>query len=306
MPITLATPDEFASHHIADGSARVEGYDVTLGWENGAHAYASAFTDKPDYDITILPLSNFLIALDKGYPLIGIPVFIDLFFPQIAVRVNKAAGITSPKDLEGKRVGVRGFGFSPAVWVRGGFADVYGLDLSKVTWVTAEPNSLSGVEISTPAGWTVESGADLAADLESGKLDAVLWDRGGPALTPNTANLFDDPLAEALKYYEQSKFMPLNSMLLARTSVMDENPGLGDAIVDASETARELYLSYAKEDDNYMGLPVKWLREHGMFPYENGVENNRVALETIIRYAHEQGVISRRPDPAELFYAGAL
>jgi 4,5-dihydroxyphthalate decarboxylase len=304
MAITLAAPDEFASHYIADGTVKVQGFDVQTGWENGAEVYRSAFKD-PAYDIIILPLSNFLVAMDQGMPLIGIPVFIDLFFPQIAIRVNKNAGITSPRDLEGKRVGVRGFAFNPAVWVRGGLADVYGVDLKKIQWVTADPNSLTGVNVPIAPGFSVESGADLVGDLETGKLDAVLWDRGGPAPTANTASVFEDSLAEALKYYRQSGVFPLNSMLLAKRSTIDANPGLGQSVVDASDAGRELYYQNVRDDDNHMGLPITWLREHGLFPHRNGVANNRMALEAIIRYAHEQGIISRRPEPEELFFDGA-
>ena len=128
MAITLAAPREFASGYIANGTVKVAGFDVELAWpESGgaASVYASAFKE-PVYDFVILPLSNFLVAMDRGLPLVGLPVFIDMFFPQLGIRVNKNAGIRTPKDLEGKRVGVRGFAFNPAVWVRGALADVHG------------------------------------------------------------------------------------------------------------------------------------------------------------------------------------
>jgi 4,5-dihydroxyphthalate decarboxylase len=306
MAINIATPDEFAAHHIANGDVKIEGFDVTLGWENGAAAYASAFTELT-YDVSILPLSNFLIAMDQGHPIVGLPVFIDLFFPQMAIRVNKGAGIASPKDLEGKKVGVRGFAFNPAVWVRGGLADIYGFDFTKVQWKVAEPNSMSHVDLPTAAGLSIEKGTfDFAADLESGKLDAVMWDRGGVATTEGTANIFADPLAEVQKYFAKSGVFPLNSMLIAKREVLDANPGLAQAIVDASDKAQAMFFDNLADDASYMGMPVKWLRENGMMPYRNGVANNRVALETIIRYAHEQGLISKRPAPEDLFFAGAV
>ena len=118
MAITVAAPREFASKYIADGSVTIQGFDVQTMWPegSGASVYTSAFRD-PMYDVIVLPLSNFLIAMDKGLPLVGIPVFIDLFFPLLGIRVNKNAGIHSPKDLEGKRVGVCGVAFNPAVGV---------------------------------------------------------------------------------------------------------------------------------------------------------------------------------------------
>ena len=146
---------------------------------------------------------------------------------------------------------------------------------------------------------------DYISLLSSGEIDAVFWDRGGPPVTANTAYLFEDPLAEALAYNKESGVFPLNSMLLAKRNVIEANPGLGQAIVDASDAARELYFRNVPEDDDHMGLPVKWLRANNLFPHQNGVQNNRAAIETVIRYAHEQGIISRRMAPEELFFDGA-
>ena len=306
MAITVAAPREFASKYIADGTVTIQGFDVQTMWPEGSGAtvYTSAFRD-PMYDVIVLPLSNFLIAMDKGLPLIGIPVFIDLFFPLLGIRVNKNAGISSPKDLEGKRVGVRGVAFNPAVWVRGALSDRYGVDAESITWTTMEPNSLSGVEVPLSPTYKVDGVPDLAAALENGDIDAIFWDRGGPPVTENTRYLFDDPLSEALAYQKASGVFPLNSMLLAKRDVLDANPGLGQAIVDASGKARELYYRDVADDDNHMGLPIKWLRENGLFPHHNGVGSNRTAIETVVRYAHEQGIISRRMSPEELFFDGA-
>jgi hypothetical protein len=97
----------------------------------------------------------------------------------------------------------------------------------------------------------------------------------------------------------------MNSMLVAKRSTIDANPGLAQAVVDASDHARELYFRYVSPSSDHMGLPVGWLQQHGLFPHRNGVENNRAGIETIIRYAYEQGFISRRPTAEELFFAGA-
>lgn len=307
MAITMAAPREFGAAYLNDGTVKVAGFDVTPAWpERGAvDVYTSAFKE-PMYDFVILPLSNFLIAIDKGLPLIGLPVFIDVFFPQLGARVNKDAGIESPADLEGKRVGVRGFAFNPAVWLRGALADMYGIALEKIQWVSAEPNSLSGVDVTRAPGFEVET-AERPLDelLDAGELDAIFWDRGGPALTDHTAHLFADPLEEALKYHLLTGVQPLNSLLLAKKAVLDANPGLGQAVVDASNEARQRYYENVSDDDNHMGLPVKWLRGNGLFPHRNGVAENRASLEAIVRYAHAQGLISRRYEVEELFFEGA-
>ena len=307
MTITMAAPRDFAAAYLSDGRVKVAGFDVTPAWpERGAvEVYTSAFKE-PMYDFVVLPLSNFLIAIDRGLPLIGLPVFIDVFFPQLGARVNKSAGIESPADLEGKRVGVRGFAFNPAVWLRGALADMYGIALDSIQWVSAEPNSLSGVDFPRGPGFEVETTTESLDDLLGrGELDAVFWDRGGPALTEQTAHLFADPLGEALKYHLLTGVQPLNSLLLAKRDVLDANPGLAQAVVDASNEARERYYQDASDDDAHMGLPLAWLRSNGLFPHRNGLVDNRTSLEAIVRYAHDQGIISRRYALEELFFDGA-
>jgi 4,5-dihydroxyphthalate decarboxylase len=303
MAFTLAAPHEFAAQYIADGVVKVEGFDVTTAWGGGA-IYRTGFTE-PAYDFIIMPLTNWLVAMDKGLPLIGVPVFIDLIFPHMGIRVHRHAGVKTPQDLEGKRVGVRGLAFNPAVWARGALQDGYGVDLEKIQWKVEEPSSFTGVDVPRHPDWDVEYGYNLIDDLESGKLDATLWDRGGPRPTANTTYLFDDPLAAGLAYYRHSGVFPLNSMLVAKKATVDANPGLAQAVVDASDKARELYYQHVSPSSDHMGLPVGWLQQNGLFPHPNGVANNRTAIETIIRYTHEQGFISREPTPEELFFAGA-
>ena len=178
----------------------------------------------------VVPITNYLIARDIGRPVMGIPVFPDVSFAHLGVQVNVNAGIREPKDLEGKRVGVRGWGFNPGTWIRGALTDVYGLDLTKVHWVEAEPNSLMSVDYPRDPRFSVSKGGDQVAELESGELDAVLFDRAGPPLGANCARLFDDPLEAALAYHRHSGVFPVNVMLAAKQDVLDANPGLGQAV----------------------------------------------------------------------------
>ena len=306
MSITLMADHEYAAEYLANGSIKVEGFDVETVWPEGGSAsvYAKLFTEPP-YDVMVVPITNFLIAVDLGRPLVGIPVFPDVSFAHTGAQVNTDAGIATPKDLEGKRVGVRGWGFNPGTWLRGALADVYGLDATRVHWVEAEPNSLMNADYPRDSRFSVSKGGDQVAELESGALDAVLFDRSGPPLGGNRARLFDDPLAAALEYHAQTGVLPVNVMLVAKRDVLDANPGLAQAIVGASDKAREAYYAHASDDDEHMGLPVGWLRQHGLFPHENGLERNRNAIETIVRYAADLGLISRRFTPEELFFDGA-
>ncbi|MEE8518208.1 MAG: hypothetical protein V3S98_03675, partial [Dehalococcoidia bacterium] len=98
---------------------------------------------------------------------------------------------------------------------------------------------------------------------------------------------------------------PVNIVLVAKDETLAANPGLAQAVVDASNKARALYYERVSDDADHMTLPIKWLNGEGLFPHHNGLENNRTALEAIVRYSHDLGLISRRLEPEELFFEGA-
>ncbi len=297
---------EYAAEYLANGTVRVSGFDVETVWpEGGAGSVYGKFFTEPPYDVMVVPLTNFLIAFDRGCGVVGIPVFPDVSFAHVGAQAHVGAGIRRPKDLEGKRVGVRGWGFNPGVWLRGALADVYGVDLTRVRWVEAEPNSLMGVDYPRDGRFTITKGGDQVGELERGELDAALFDRGGPPLGGNRARLFEDPLEASLAYYRESGVFPVNVVLAAKRSTLEAHPGLGEAIVGACDEARRLYYANVSDDDEHMALPVGWLRRHGLFPHWNGLGNNRLAIETIVRYSADLGIVSRRFTPEELFFAGA-
>jgi 4,5-dihydroxyphthalate decarboxylase len=67
--------------------------------------------------------------------LTAIPIFVKRMFRHSYIYVNKRAGIRTPKDLCGKRVGVQTWFTTTALWARGILADEYGVDLKSITWV---------------------------------------------------------------------------------------------------------------------------------------------------------------------------
>ena len=89
-----------------------------------------------EFDICELAITTYICAKAHGKKLTAIPVPLVRQFHHGAILVNAKAGIKSPRDLEGKRVGVnRGYTVTTGVWARGILEKEYGVDLSKITWV---------------------------------------------------------------------------------------------------------------------------------------------------------------------------
>src|SRR6201985_2720707 len=89
-----------------------------------------------EFDICEMAITTYICAKSFGKPMTAIPVFLVRQFHHGAILTSTKAGITNPKDLEGRRVGVnRGYTVTTGVWARGILQSEYGVDLSKVTWV---------------------------------------------------------------------------------------------------------------------------------------------------------------------------
>src|SRR4030088_1029910 len=89
-----------------------------------------------EFDICEMAFTTYICARAFGKPMTAVPVFLVRAFHHGAILANTNSGIRSPKDLEGKRVGVnRGYTVTTGVWARSILQAEHGVDLSKITWV---------------------------------------------------------------------------------------------------------------------------------------------------------------------------
>src|SRR5215813_8849996 len=89
-----------------------------------------------EFDVCELAFTTYLCAKAHGKPFTAIPVFPARVFHHGAILHNTKAGIRTPRDLEGKTVGVhRGYTVTTGVWARSILQHEYGVDLKKITWL---------------------------------------------------------------------------------------------------------------------------------------------------------------------------
>src|SRR5262245_52712475 len=128
-----------------------------------------------EFDVAELALMTFLMARSRGVPLRLLPVVIFSRNPLAYLICDRARGRLSPQDLVGRRIGVRAYTTTTAVWVRALLADRFDVDLDRIEWITLEDGHVAGV----PDPATVRrdtSGTDLIALLNAGVVDAVIVD----------------------------------------------------------------------------------------------------------------------------------
>src|ERR1700745_3327936 len=89
-----------------------------------------------EFDICEMAITTYICARAHGKPMTAVPVFLVRAFHHGAIVVNAKSGIRTPKELEGRKVGVnRGYTVTTGVWARSVLQDEHRVDLSKATWV---------------------------------------------------------------------------------------------------------------------------------------------------------------------------
>src|SRR5258708_15384469 len=127
-----------------------------------------------EFDICEMAITTYICARAHGKRMIAVPIFLVRAFHHGAILVNTKAGIKTPKDLEGKRVGVnRGYTVTTGVWARGILQQEYGVDLSKIIWGLSGDEHVA--EYRPPSNVVpIEAGKKMADMLASGELVAAI------------------------------------------------------------------------------------------------------------------------------------
>src|SRR5262249_53546866 len=144
--------------------------------------------------------------------------------------------------LAGKRIGVRAYSQTTAVWVRGILQNDYGVDLDRVHWVTFEDGHVA--EYREPAGVERVGGdKNLLKMLREGELDAAIYGADLPN-DPTLTSVIAEPEAAARKWFAQHKVVPINHMVVVKAELARSHP----------ETVREVY-RLLREAKAAAGLP---------------------------------------------------
>jgi 4,5-dihydroxyphthalate decarboxylase len=235
-------------------------------------------------------------------PLTAIPVFLHRRFRHGFLFVNAAAGIREPKDLIGKKVG--GTNFQPAsnIWMRGILEEEYGLPHRQVTWMVERSED---VAFAPPKDLRIEMiapGKRLDVMLAAGEISAMLSPElprlflaGDKRIVRLFANYKDIELA----YFRKTGIFPIMHVTTIRQEIVDKYPWVPTNLVKAFEEAKTI--AYRRIANPRM-VPIAWVRTAleeqeevlGPDPWAYGLTPaNRKNLETVLRYTHQQGMISR-------------
>jgi 4,5-dihydroxyphthalate decarboxylase len=258
-----------------------------------------------EFDVCEMAITTYICARAHGKKMTAIPVFLVRAFHHGAILVNANAGIRSPRDLQGKRVGVnRGYTVTTGVWARGILQDEYGVDLSKVTWVLSGDEHVA--EYRPPANVVpIEKGKKMADMLASGELAAAI---GVETDSPNVRPLIPNALDAGLAALKRNGHYPINHTVVIRDELLQQHPGLAADVFGAFAESKRLYLNRLKagkiekltETDRVHQRVMEIIDD----PLPYGIEPNRRVIEELIGHAVTQKIIDRPFRVEDLFAPG--
>jgi 4,5-dihydroxyphthalate decarboxylase len=265
--------------------------------------------------------------------LIALPVFPSrrLFHTELSYNVD--SGVQKPENLAGKRIGVGEYQQTAALWQRGILEHDFGVSQYNVHWYMERTEELShgGATGFRPperiSFQRIPPEKSMASMLVNGELDAAAinspWKDmpnviGRSHRIPGTGGdwskvkpLFSDRIAEGRRFFQKWNFVPVNHAYTIRGDVYKKHPWAAFNLYSAFVKAKEYFnarlpdsipsaLFFGRE---YLAMTQEIFGED---PYPYGVKANEKMIETLIDFSHEQGLITTKPQPIELFAESTL
>jgi 4,5-dihydroxyphthalate decarboxylase len=298
LRLTLACDQYDYLQPLREGKVQPDGIDLNLlTVESGIRH--QRFFHYGEYDACEFSMCSYLVARGYGIDWFqAIPFFTRRMFGHKFCFVKAGADIRKPSDLRGRRFGIRTYENTLAFMVRGMFMHDYGLSLESVTWVCAN-QELVGAKL--PATIKVEHGdgqRKLEDLLIAGEIDGEVepdLPQGWLQRRGTVERVFPDFEREEKAYYAKTKIFPIMHPIVIKREILDRDPWVATSLFEAFCKTKRLYNDFMEQPHRLsFAFARSYLEEERAFfggdPYRQGIQANRHDLETMIRFAKEQGL----------------
>jgi len=316
LKIAIATYGHTAA--LKDGRVAIKGVAADFLEINPIIAAFRRMVRDVEFDVCEMAPATYMIARAAGAPFKALPVFIFRRFHHAGIVCRSDSGIRRPKDLEGKKAGVRAYSVSTGIWTRGILADEYGLDNSKVTWVVDDEEhvttlQLPGNVIKAPAGQS------LVSMMADGQLQAAFTGPAGigragapkdgweASAAAKPADVYKELIPDAARleaeWFRRTGIYPVHGLIVVKDSLLAAHPWLARSLFDAFSKAKALYLKHlsAGEVNSDVDRSYVQLSRTVGDPLPYGLKANRPAIDALIRYSYQQGLLPKNYAAGEMF-----
>lgn len=319
VPLTFSCWDYDRTRPVLDGTVHPEGIELNSFILTPAEAFNRNLTYH-EFDVAEMSFASYVMLLARGdTSYVSIPAFVSREFRHSCIFVNADAGIETPEDLKGKRIGQQTWDLTAAVWARAALAHDYGVTRGAASWVVGKQDvSASRVAYPNPIAYDlpdnvtrIAEGKTLSAMLETGEIDALITARFPVPFTegsPHVRRLFPNAREVEADYFARTGIFPIMHTIVIREAVHRAHPFVAHSMYKAFLEAKALAESQLYET-NALRVMLPWvvdevertraLMGEDFWPY--GVERNRLTLDAWGPYLREQGLAPRAVPADEMF-----
>jgi len=291
---------------ITEGAPKPPG----IGSGHTAHMHAG-LVDASEHSASV-----YLVMKEIGCDFTAIPVFPHRRFRHAYIFVHKEAGITRPKDLEGRRVGVPRLANTAALWARGALMHAYDVDYDKVHWVPFSAEYAEGME--------KPKDVDLAEVVTDKSEVEALKDREIDAyISPGEADEVFDPTSvvgrlfpnfkdEEQAYFRRTGIFPIMHTFVLRDSLIQSDPWVVGSLMDAwNEAMRRTYRWVRDQRKSILVWMGDYYRQEREFfgdwdPWKMDFQYNYAILDALCQYGYEQRLVETRFKPEDIWVTGPI
>lgn len=259
-----------------------------------------------EFDVCEMALTTYLCAKSYGKRFTALPIFLVRGFHHGAILVNRNAGIRTPKDLEGRRLGVnRGYTVTTGVWARGVLQKEHGVDLNRITWVLSGDEHVA--EYRAPANVVpLEKGRKMEEVVAAGELDGVI---NLQIEHPDVVPLIPDAQEAGYRALRERGHYPANHLVVVRDELLQAEPNLAAEIFEAFAESKRRYVRKLQAGEIEKPTAMDQMHQRvmeiiGRDPLPYGIAPNRAMLEELMGHAIAQKII-RQPLRIEDVFAPA-
>ena len=277
-----------------------------------------------EFDVCELAPTTYLAAREAGIPITALPIFLMRRFHHGDIVCRPGSGIARPKDLEGRKVGVRAYTVSTGVWARGILQHEYGVDPDSITWIVDDEEHVTSYQLPSNVV-KVDPGQSIAGLFREGRIDAALsgpagigrsgaptagWTIAGAgfdeARKPSTDYypLFPEARVIEADWYLRTGIYPIHGLVVVKTEILDESPWLAQSLVDAFTESKQPFLESLRSgiDDTNEFTKYSPFREIvGDDPLPYGIGPNENSVNALIAYSADQHITTGRHSTEEVF-----
>jgi 4,5-dihydroxyphthalate decarboxylase len=316
---------------LMNGTVKAEGIELIPTYSHPAETFWRQLKFG-EFEVAEMSMSSYLIAKSQGADMIALPVFPSRRLFQTELSYHADSGITKPKDLAGKKLGVAEYQQTAALWIRGILEHDFGVSQYKIHWYMERSEEMShggATGFKPPPGISfnrIAPNKSLASTLLDNELDvahiaspfvlqANALDRssriGGKGDWSNIRPLFPDRMAEGSRFYKKHGFLPVNHTYIIRGDIYKKYPwvafNLYTGFVKSKALAREKMMERIPSGLFFGPEYAAMTRDLiGDDPFPFGIKANRAMLDMIIGFSHEQGLTPKKLAIEELFAESTL